>query len=185
MIHFGRPSPALVVAFIALAVALSGSAVALTGSTQKAGGGKALDLKRVKANPLEANDPCESGETGVFCGYDSVSGLRGWSNLGEGFEPVAYAIDSENVVHLQGVMAQGPPGGAASFILPKQYRPAGTLWFTVAYGQQNNCSGEGCDESVALLQIEKNGHVHPIPNEGVADYWGEGVAVDGVTFVAK
>ncbi len=185
MIRIGRPSPALVVAFVALAVALGGSAVALTGPLDKGGGGGALELHRVKANPLKQNDPCVSGATGVFCGYESISGLRGWMNLGGEFEPVTYAIDDEGVVHLQGTFEMAVPGGLATFILPKKYRPAGTLWFIAAYGQDNTCSGTSCDESTALLQITKDGHVDPVGGDGAGSNFGEGVSLDGITFAAR
>ncbi len=182
-----KPSPAFALAFVALIVALGGSAAALTGNRSDRGASSKLDLVKVKLNPLNETDPCESGKTGVFCGYDSISGLRGWTNLGGGYEPVTYAIDDSGVVHLQGALDEiNSGGGPASFILPKKYRPAGRLQIAVAFGQENNCTGESCDESVAILQIEKDGRVEPTADaEGAGTYFGEGVTLDGVSFAAK
>lgn len=175
------PSPGTLIACVALFAALGGGAYALG----RHDASRSLDLHRVKANPLNASDPCESGKTGVFCGVDSVSGLRGWRNLGSGYEPVTYARDGGDVVHLQGTMALFSSGTGLSFILPKAYRPAGTLEFPAAYGQDDTCGGAGCDERLTVLRVLKNGRVFPVGAAGIGVNFREGVSLDGITFSAR
>ena len=75
---------------IALFVAVSGgTAFALSGSNTVFsddivnGQVKEPDLAKlaftpVQPNPLTASDPCASGQVGIFCGHNSMSGLRGF-----------------------------------------------------------------------------------------------------------
>ena len=177
-----RPSPALVVAVMALIVAIGGTAMVAHGGKSRSTG---LKQHRIKTNPLNDTDPCAEGKSGVFCGHDSISGLRGWLNLGNGYEPVRYARDNQGVVHLQGTMRQAVPGGVASFILPRRHRPAGTLEFPVSYGQSDTCTGGGCDERTTIVEVRKNGHVEPIFGPGIGISPSEGVSLDGIVFAAR
>jgi hypothetical protein len=191
-----RPSPALVVALIALFAALGGSAVALSGHNSvrsddiRNGQVKPADLQqpkvvRVKANPLQANDPCEAGKTAVFCGHDSISGLRGWQNLGEGYAPAAFFADGYGVVHLSGTVVQPTPGGAAIFILPKPYRPAKVLEFAAPRDQHDSCTNaEGvylsCNAKTGTVRVSPNGYV-----QEVFGFEGEGVSLDGISYPSR
>jgi hypothetical protein len=174
-----------------------GTAVALNGSNTVFsddivnGQVKEPDLAKlgfiaVKPNPLGTEDPCASGQVGVFCGYKSISGLRGWSNNGNGYASVAYARDGLGIVHLQGTMYQPTYATDTSFILPTGYRPSAKREFAVAYGQRNTCSGQGCDERLTVVQVQANGNVtHLSYQPGVGQQSSEGVSLDGVEFKAK
>jgi hypothetical protein len=151
-----------------------------------------LAFTAVNPNPVTATDPCASGQVGVFCGQDSMSGLRGWRNLGAGRAGIAYARDGLGIVHLRGTMIQSsasPPLNDLSFILPSAYRPAAVHEFVVAYGQSNTCSEPRCDYRHAVVQVRPNGNVTPLsaqPGAGGENFsFSEGVSLDGVEFRAK
>lgn len=180
---------------LALFIALSGgTAVALGGSNTVFsddivdGQVKSPDLAKltftpVKPNPQQANDPCQSGGVGIFCGFVGSSGFRGWTNLGQGYTTVAYARDGLGMVHVQGTMLnQGPPH-SPTFVLPPGYRPAAKREFAVAFGQDNTINST---ESLATVQVYASGAVdftEHQPGAGGAGY--EGISLEGVEFRAK
>jgi hypothetical protein len=182
-----------VIATLALFLALGGgTAVALTGSNTvfsddivdhqvKSPDLAGLGFTPVKPNPRTTVDPCQSNQTGVFCGGEG-SHPAYWTNLGNGYASAAYARDGLGIVHLQGTMittATTP----TSFVLPSGYRPAAKREFAVAYGQSNTCGGSGCDERLTVVQIRPNGAVEPLGNQpGAGSNFSEGVSLDGVEF---
>jgi hypothetical protein len=197
-----RPSHGTVAAYLALFVALGGgtTAVALNGQntvqSDDLGPGaqvKAADLAKlsfttVKANPL-ADNPCASGQVGVFCGIGGTV-PRHWKNLGKGYVNVAYARDGLGIVHLRGTMAYTTfEAPSTSFILPSGYRPPAKQEFTVAYGQDNTCIGSTCEERLAVVQIGASGAVVPlretVPSGAVGHEYSQGVSLDEVQFRAK
>jgi hypothetical protein len=103
-----------------------------------------------------------------------------------GYAPAAYARDGLGIVHLQGTMASVNSPAYTSFILPNGYRPGATREFAVAYGQSNTCTGSGCDERLAVVQVRSTGAVIPLGDQpGVGKEFSEGVSLDGVEFRAK
>jgi hypothetical protein len=193
-----RLTYANVISTLALFLVLTGgTAVALSGSNTVFsddivdGQVKSPDLSKlaftaVKPNPVVAADPCDSQTVGTFCGHDSVSGLRGWRNNGNGYQPVAFARDGLGMVHLQGTMFEPVHSPTTSFILPNGYRPAATREFVVAYGQRNTCTGGPCDYRHTVVQVQPSGNVVPLGFEpGAGQIFSEGVSLDGIEFRAK
>ena len=62
-----------------------------------------LGFTPVKPNPRTTVDPCQSNQTGVFCGGEG-SHPAYWTNLGNGYASAAYARDGLGIVRLQGTM---------------------------------------------------------------------------------
>jgi hypothetical protein len=148
-----------------------------------------LTFTPVRANPLGSNDPCNAKVVGMFCGHNSLSGLRGWENVGQGYAGVAYARDGLGLVHLQGTMYEpvgNDQGHGEAFILPAADRPAAKREFVVAYGQQNFCTGGGCDERHTVVQVQPDGDVVPLyAQPGAGTEFVEGISLDGIDFRAK
>ena len=93
-----RPSPATVIATIALFVALGGVAGALPG-TNSVDNGDVQDLE-----------------------YKNLDLKNGWSQFGSSYKPAA-AIDAQGIVHLRGVITQGIAGSNNFARLPRALRP--------------------------------------------------------------
>jgi hypothetical protein len=143
-----------------------------------------LSFTAVRPNPRTTVDPCQSNQTGVFCGGEG-SHPAYWANLGNGYASVAYALDGLGIVHLHGTMNSSAIT-PTSFILPSGYRPAAKREFVVAYGQSNTCGGGGCDERHTVVQVRPSGAVEPLANQpGAGSSFSEGVSLDGVEFKAK
>jgi hypothetical protein len=100
---------------------------------------------------------------------------NGWTNKGQGFASAAFLKDSLGIVHLRGTL-NGPTGQVA-FTLPAGYRPAATLFMSLAVG----------GVVTGNLLIANTGEV--IPFCSVASNCtaaGNGAAgIDGLTFVAE
>lgn len=144
---------------------------------------KPATVVRVKANPVTDSDPCSTGKTAILCGYDSVSGLRGWSAFGEGYGPPIISRDGYGTVRFSGAVKQGPPGGVAIFILPKGFRPSHIRSFAVARELgDDTCGGVECDLLADVITVLPNGQVHNRLGPGAA---GEGISLDGVVFTAR
>jgi Right handed beta helix region len=100
--------------------------------------------------------------------------LNSWANLGSGFAPAAYWIDSTGIVHLDGVVESGTPGSASViFVLPAGYRPTTTKVFAAA----NSNTGTSTTPAETLIFIFANGNV--TAEAGVA--W---LSLSGVNFLA-
>ncbi|UJA20401.1 hypothetical protein HJD18_09405 [Thermoleophilia bacterium SCSIO 60948] len=158
-----------------------GTAVALKGTnTVDAGDIKDAKLVKVKPNPVGETSPCNEGRTGVFCGADSISGYRGWSNLGGETAPAGFWKNGFGEVHLSGAVKTSiASGGSRIFILPPAYRPPKQLQF-VTISEPNPSCEEDCDRQ-AEVTIEPNGDVN-MPQQDYAYY---GMSLDGITFLAK
>jgi hypothetical protein len=97
--HFTRrPSPAAVIATVALFVALGGAAVALPGKN-KVNNGDVKDLK-----------------------YKNLTLINNWGANSGSYTPGA-ALDAQGVVHLRGAVAQGISSSDTFTVLPKPFRP--------------------------------------------------------------
>jgi hypothetical protein len=173
---------------IALVAALVGTASALPGRNSVDGGDiKADSVKRsdiaddaltprrqvgVAPNPRTATDPCEGGETAVFCG--STGGGGYWENVGGSFAEVTYYADATGVVHLGGTAVATSPGNLGRmFILPPAFRPDGDRAFSVACGVATPNQFEEC-----TVFVQADGIVWRAGGDGF------GVALDGITFAA-
>lgn len=97
------PSPALVIALIALFVALSGTTYAAT--------------REAKAST-------------TVLAWHNVKLTNGWKYGAFGSSQPQWAIDSSAVVHLRGSIAKGTLGLPA-FILPAAARPASTVYLPI------------------------------------------------------
>lgn len=93
-----RPSPATVIATVALFIALGGAAGALPGQN-KVNNGDVKDLK-----------------------YKNLPLINGWSAAGGTYTPAA-ALDAQGVVHLRGAVAQGIADGDTFALLQGPFRP--------------------------------------------------------------
>lgn len=184
-----------VAATLALVLAIGGgTAVALKGHNSvrsddiKNGQVSASDLKqpkvvKIKDNPQASTNPCQEAKTSVFCGADSFSGLRGWYNLGGPWQHGRFWIDGFGQVHLSGYVAQSfanPSTGALIFLLPKAYKPAQDIEFTVARQDDDGSSGPSFDGQDAKVAVMANGEVR-----ATFGFAGDGISLDGITYLAK
>ena len=158
------PSPAMVVALIALVVALSGSAIAASGVIIKKPsqlGKNVVTSKAVKNGSLSGADiklssvgtvPAASnaGHATVADKANSIPSAEGWhevgapgepgfqngwNNLGAPFQTMAFFKDLFGVVHLKGSITAGI--SPTVFTLPAGYRPAGRSGYAVLGGGTN------------------------------------------------
>lgn len=97
------PSPALVIALIALFVALSGTTYA------------AVRAAKASITPLV---------------WHNVTLMNGWTYGGFGSAHPQYAIDPSDVVHLRGSVAGGG-SGIIAFVLPAAARPPAGMWLPI------------------------------------------------------
>ena len=115
------PSPALVIALIALFVALSGTTYAAA--------------RTAKASTTRL-------------AWHNLALRNGWTWAGLGTAHPQWAIDSFGVVHLRGSVAHGTTGFTA-FVLPAAARPPAVSWFQIvgAFGSDGQLtvgpSGDG------------------------------------------
>jgi len=100
-----RPSPATVIATIALFVALGGAAGALPGQN-KVNNGDVKDLK-----------------------YKNLTLIDGWGSASGAYRPGA-ALDAQGIVHLRGAVAQGIASGDTFTVMPGPFRPDETVILT-------------------------------------------------------
>ncbi|HEY2355674.1 MAG TPA: hypothetical protein VGH79_12330 [Gaiellaceae bacterium] len=161
MRHF-TPSPAMVIALVALFVALGGTSyAAITALPKNSVGAKQLKDGAVTAAKINSS---VAGAVKVVGSQGAPAYEGSWEAAGEGDESVSFYKDAFGVVHLQGSTLTGgavTPNGSASlphsptvvantiFTLPSGDRPAGNLWFA-AYG------GDG---SAAYIEITSTGAV--------------------------
>ncbi len=91
----------------------------------------------------------------------------GWTNWGNGYQPVSYYIDTFNIIHLQG-MAQSTSTAQYVFTLPTGWRPAYNHAYTVNYNSvQSN------------VYITSAGVVHHSNASTSAGKW---LSLDGICF---
>ena len=186
------PSPAMIVALIALFVALGGVGYAATriGSAQiKNNSIRTQDIhnrtirgKDIRGNTVAAKqikDPESYHEVGS-------PGQPGFKNGAKNFVPVdaqgkplanpysttAFLKDNEGFVHLRGTLSAVDTGKVA-FTLPARYRPRKILDIGVIAG--NFSSGN----SIGYVYVHPNGDVEVGGVKGAANY-----ALDSVSFLA-
>lgn len=103
---------------------------------------------------------------GLTYSYIAPTLINNWANYGS-WGGAGYFKDSNNVVHLRGLIKDGTVPSAA-FVLPAGYRPgAQTLFMTMANG------------AVARVDVETGGNVYM--HTGNNAYW----SLDGITFLAE
>lgn len=133
----------------------------------------------VADNPLTAQDPCATGQTGIFCGtLFTGSGTQGhWENAGGSFAPLSFYRDRAKTVHLSGVARLFPNATQARiFVLPEAYRPSATHEFTTSCWQASLDNYDNC-----LVSVNAGGEVSwkdgyfPAASDG-------GVSFDGLSF---
>jgi hypothetical protein len=139
LLHY-RPSPAVLIAMIALFVSLGGVSYGVaTGS---------IDSREIKNNTVRSKDIRNRAILGKDIRNDTVTSRQirgpeayhevgtsgeppfqnGATNYGAGFSTAAFFKDEEGIVHLKGtVKAKGVPAGKVIFRLPSGYRPSQIL----------------------------------------------------------
>lgn len=179
------PSPALLVAIIALVVAGAGTATAaalITSSNQVASGAiNSGDLKNGKAVKLADLTPAtktkltEAPPVEVFheVGTAGEPGFQtSWVNFGPTtYDTAAFYKDPLGVVHLKGTVSGGAIGPI--FTLPPGYRPAKSQFFPV-----NAANAYGVVLIRGTSEGVQAGRVHF--NAGSNSF----VSLDGITFRA-
>jgi hypothetical protein len=193
----GLPSPAMVVAVIALIVALSGSALAASGVIIKKPsqlGKNVVTGKAVKNGSLSGSDikvaalgtvpaATNAGHATVADRANSIPSpeawhlvgnpgepafQNGWNNTGASFSTAAYFKDLEGIVHLRGSVTAGI--SQTIFTLPAGYRPSGVEGFAVL--------ANGGSPPVGSIAILPSGTVNI--NSGLQPF-----ALDGISFRAE
>jgi hypothetical protein len=136
------PSPAALVAMIALVLAVAGTAVATPGPFEKLSKAK---VKRIADKRISKAAPGLSVADSAALGGRPASAFtpeperivgesgqpqftNGWSNYGSGWGVAAFYKDPFDVVHLRGMIGSSSPDTSA-FTLPEGYRPPQDLQF--------------------------------------------------------
>src|SRR4051794_16172788 len=197
MLRLRLPSPAMVVAVIALIVALTGSAIAasrviikkpsqlgknvVTSKAVKNGALSGADLKLASLGtvPTASNaghatvadhaNSIPSPEAYRLVGNPGEPAFQnGWHNVAGPYATAAYFKDLEGVVHLRGSVTAGI--SPTVFTLPTGYRPSGRLGFAIL--------GAGGNPPVGTVAVDSSGTVGL--NSGVQPF-----ALDGISFRAE
>jgi hypothetical protein len=146
-----HPSPALVVAMLALIVALSGTSAADV--KRLVSGDKLVKKHSLSANRLRQHSLTRAqinmaklgtvpaadvaGSITAPEAFHEISGAgepgfqNGCGNVGGGTGTAAFFVDREGVVHLRGRYTC-PAAGSTAFTLPAGYRPGGLQQFALA-----------------------------------------------------
>ena len=170
------PSPALVVALIALFVALGGTSyAAITALPTNSVGtpqlkNSAVTGRKIKNGAITAAkiSPSALGAATVVGTPGAPAYATGWESPGFGDEGVSFYKDPWGVVHIQGNARISTPTTGTIFTLPAGHRPAGTIYFA-AYGHYGGA---------ALIQILSDGEVK------VVDVSNDYVGLSNITFRA-
>ena len=187
-----KPSPAMLVAIVALVFALVGTSVAGVAtisvlskkekkqtrniarneikkaapglSVARAANADALEGKPASAFASSASEPYhEVGTPG------EPAFRNGWANAGGGFSTAAFYKDPLGVVHLKGNLSNPVTDGTDAFTLPAGYRPSQGLFMPAAGGPALGA---------ANLVVQSDGDV--IPDCEGSDSCIAGI--DGLTF---
>ena len=150
-----RPSPAMVVALVALVSSLAGGAVAATLITGDDIAKRTIASKHIKAGAVKTNkvkdgtllkQDFKAGELTTSPNQPGPRGPDGWTplnldqfeNYGGNFSSARYRKDGNGMVHLRGVVARSnvsPASDDRISVLPEGYRPSERLIFAVATGE--------------------------------------------------
>jgi predicted small integral membrane protein len=114
-----RPSPALIVAILALAVATSGTAFAVTSQD----GDTLITVRTLSGDRLRLNTVTRSEM--VNLSWDGVILQNGWVSL---IRAPKAAVDAQGLVHLQGAVVNGTSKVIGT--LPTSARPTVTIYLT-------------------------------------------------------
>lgn len=198
-----RPSPAIVVAALALVAALAGTAVAGPDASTSA-----ISKKKVKKiaekqainqiNELAPGLSVANADTaasavnanalgGKPAGAYASSASEPYRDVGTSGQPqlqngwisfdedlaVGFYKDPLGVVHLKGVLSRNPGNGLPAFTLPPGYRPTQALDMPVASVFTNN--------QLSFLGVGTNGNVTAVCQGNPAC----NVGIDGLTFRAR
>lgn len=110
-----------------------------------------------------------AGALNLFTAPVAPTLLNGWTNLGGGWATSSYWRDTEGVVHLDGLIANGTvTAGTDFFVLPVGFRPISQHLYPV------NSNG-----AIGRLDIYSDGRV--LANGGISAGW---VSMCGITFRA-
>ncbi len=177
---FGRPSPAMIVAIVALIVALGGTAIAGGFITKK----KAKKIARNQVNKLAPGLSVSHAKTAdsatsasnlappeAFHLVGAAGFQNGWVALGGGGSTPGFYKDQLGVVHLRGEFKSGTISNTPTgdmFTLPTGYRPAENQQF-----RGGDATGSG---NIAVLS---SGEVRALTGAGNVL-----LSVDGFTFRA-
>jgi hypothetical protein len=170
-----RPSPALVLAALALVFAMVGTAIAgpdaisskvTTKKVKKIAkkqANKVLDQRESSLNVNSADSAANADNLGgqppsAYALSDSEAYheigapgeppfQNGWSNFSATFSSAAFYMDDLGVVHLKGALAG--TSGTVAFTLPAGYRPALELFLPLAVG----------GPAAGNMQVRANGEV--------------------------
>lgn len=187
------PSPATVVAVLALVAALTGTAVAERGAT--AGAFSKKKAKKIAARQVKKLAPtlsvanAETAGDAKKLGGKSASGYasstsepyrdvgvpgqpqfqNGWSSFGDE-SAVGFYKDPLGVVHLKGIPSRNPGNDKAAFTLPPGYRPS--------QGVAMPAAATFTTSGPAFVSVGTDGAVVPVCQPGSAC----NIGIDGLTF---
>jgi len=176
-----RPSPAVVIAFVALFVALSAGAVANLPGVGRVNSGdirnnsvlskdirnrtiRGKDVHNETISARQIRDPEAYHRVGATGEPPFKNGAH---NFGFGYSTTAFFKDNEGIVHLRGTMTA--TNAKVAFTLPAGYRPAQILDIgVIAKG------------ATGLIYVHPNGDVEPQAGSTTANY-----GLDSVSFRAE
>ena len=188
--RFRAPSPAFVIALIALFVALGGTTYAATSLPKNSVGSKQLKKNAVtgpkikkgavtaaKINPAGLTVPSATQATNATTAaniaapeaYHAIGATgepafqNSAHNFGSGFSTAGFFKDREGIVHLKGTVAET---GGVIFTLPAGYRPTETL-------------------DIVVIQSGSASYVYVHPNGDVETHGGGNVGLDSISFRAE
>jgi hypothetical protein len=168
-----RPSPALVLAFVALFAALAGGAIAAKKAARNTVVTKSiknLAVKRAKL-ALDAAGADQVDEASLVFPAPTFTDatLEEVTNFGGVFAKAGFAKDQLGFVHLRGTM-NCPGGGKIAFHLPAGFRPAASLFASLATSQSGG---------ISHLTIKADGEVRVLTTDPVT------CGIDGISFLAE
>lgn len=112
-----KPSPALVLAFIALFIALGGTSYAAGLINGRSLANRSVSHVKLKSHTITAQEM-------KLPAARAVTLLNGWQPYADYYDQPAYWKDALGTVHLKGAVAQPTPGSDEIFVLPVGYRPS-------------------------------------------------------------
>ena len=117
MFRIVRPTPAMIVAMLALVIAVSGSTFAIA---QVQNGDDLIATRTLSGDRLRLNTV--TGKEVMDLQWHPLTLLNGWVNYNGDLRPPAWALDVQGVVHFRGAIEGGTTTRFAR--LPLSIRPA-------------------------------------------------------------
>jgi hypothetical protein len=157
-----RPSPALIIALLALCISCVTSAwaaVRVTSSNIVNGSVRSVDIQNSGVRTVDLHVTARY-RPGTWINVASPGGAEfgpAWSDY-PGYQPVSYRKDSHGYVYLRGAMqnAGGNVGSGTAFTLPAGYRPANYETFAVA--STDGASGANAVDS--MIDVADDGSIY-------------------------